>query len=619
MKTPYNFIPLNERVFCPDWSENVSMDFPFEDGLFGQIRYRLVAETPVFVDDGHDNFCSRNGEKYIPATSIKGCIRNVLRIISFGRIGDITKQRVGRHTQIYSEPREHQQTQSPDLADLIFGYVRGRDALRGRVQFSPCVCTEECARQQTTNLNLYSPHPDSKALYGRPVPSDDATPEVKGWKRYVMKPYQTSNMGQSTLNPIEEGSVFEGTVRFFNLRPLELGALLSAMSFFGHDPKDEFFHQIGQGKPYGYGRVRLHILACETHKNLDVLEHSSAIRPAQDAFSFLDYINDFVNGLINAGFSLANNPSITEFLTMCHFVATADDERFSYMGQHANDHTPIPPLSEIVQESCPFPGVDKEILRKYYQEWQDKQDFLSAARKGLEEENEAVLRQAVDIYVNKLKANQKKCEALYQIVRENLDGAISFRNFANLGFQKDDEGLLGDAEENLTKAKEIFETAKREGQSGIEVYQARYDEILEHLKKIKFVRTANLGLSNRSKELLGEAKDLYNALNEENKAKSALLYADVMNAYLTLGQSGIARDPKADIEKASSIEGLVNNALKWDGATMTPDILQALQGKMKELLSKIKKNGLKGKTINAIAQLNNRLKDNPDWIEIKVE
>lgn len=99
IKAPFNFVPLNEKVFFPDWAGQVSHDIPFSDGEIGEIDLELTAMTPVFVRNGHtredadkknDTYTSfskdENGQYFIPGTSVKGMIRNVLEIISFGKM-----------------------------------------------------------------------------------------------------------------------------------------------------------------------------------------------------------------------------------------------------------------------------------------------------------------------------------------------------------------------------------------------------------------------------------------------------------------------------------------------------------------------------------------------------
>lgn len=60
----------------------------------------------------------------------------------------------------------------------------------------------------------------------------------------------------TTLTPLSGGTKFKSTVIFHNLRPEELGALLSALTFHGYKEK-ECCHQLGQAKPFGYGRIKI--------------------------------------------------------------------------------------------------------------------------------------------------------------------------------------------------------------------------------------------------------------------------------------------------------------------------------------------------------------------------
>ena len=93
IKAPYNFVPVSEKVFFPEWADKVSHDIPFSDGESGVIDITITAKSPIFIRD-HENsedFChykTREGGKeyYIPGSSIKGMVRNVLEIMSFSKI-----------------------------------------------------------------------------------------------------------------------------------------------------------------------------------------------------------------------------------------------------------------------------------------------------------------------------------------------------------------------------------------------------------------------------------------------------------------------------------------------------------------------------------------------------
>jgi CRISPR/Cas system CSM-associated protein Csm3 (group 7 of RAMP superfamily) len=100
LKAPYNFAPLSDRVFFPEWADQISMDIPFSDGISGSIDLNIKALTPIFVRNGHSKQDGENkndtyksfskapdGKYFIPATSIKGEIRDVLEILSCGKLG----------------------------------------------------------------------------------------------------------------------------------------------------------------------------------------------------------------------------------------------------------------------------------------------------------------------------------------------------------------------------------------------------------------------------------------------------------------------------------------------------------------------------------------------------
>lgn len=98
IKTPYSFVPIPDQVYFPEWSGRISQDVPFLDGLSGTISFNLVSQTPVFVRDNQDpsSFCkTSDGRFFIPATSLKGEIESVLRILSFGKVGKVANASFG--------------------------------------------------------------------------------------------------------------------------------------------------------------------------------------------------------------------------------------------------------------------------------------------------------------------------------------------------------------------------------------------------------------------------------------------------------------------------------------------------------------------------------------------
>jgi len=102
---PYNFVPLSNKIVIPAWGKQVSHDLPFEEGLSGVLQFSIKTDTPLLVGDvqekkGKDEptvvkpyQLPGEGKYAIPGTSIRGMVRNVLEIASFGKIQRVDDKR----------------------------------------------------------------------------------------------------------------------------------------------------------------------------------------------------------------------------------------------------------------------------------------------------------------------------------------------------------------------------------------------------------------------------------------------------------------------------------------------------------------------------------------------
>lgn len=97
VKAPYNFVPLNEDVFFPEWADYISHDVPFKEGKSGKIELTITAESPIFIrgrEEAYPNggewkqyrFPKFDKKNYIPGSSIRGMLAHQLEIISFGKL-----------------------------------------------------------------------------------------------------------------------------------------------------------------------------------------------------------------------------------------------------------------------------------------------------------------------------------------------------------------------------------------------------------------------------------------------------------------------------------------------------------------------------------------------------
>ncbi len=92
--SPYNFVPLNKDVYYPSWSEKVSQDLPFSDSEDGVIEVDIHTVSPFFTRDGEkqgvfsSHIMGADGQRhyFIPATTVKGMLREIVEIMSFGKM-----------------------------------------------------------------------------------------------------------------------------------------------------------------------------------------------------------------------------------------------------------------------------------------------------------------------------------------------------------------------------------------------------------------------------------------------------------------------------------------------------------------------------------------------------
>lgn len=166
-------------------------------------------------------------------------------------------------------PENHLQKSKFDLAETIFGSTVN-ESFKGRVAFSHAFI-KDYQIEHEREIILGSPKPtffpfyleqNSKKPYST-FSNTDA--KINGWKRYLTHQdiekqlFNNENVNIRTkIKPLDKGCKFTSIVRFHNLREVELGALLSALTF--HSNNDKCFHLIGMAKPLGYGKIKLNNL-----------------------------------------------------------------------------------------------------------------------------------------------------------------------------------------------------------------------------------------------------------------------------------------------------------------------------------------------------------------------
>jgi len=208
-----------------------------------------------------------------------------------------------------------------DLAQSIFGYTNDSSALKGRVQFSHFKAIEDNIEPLPPRTEILgSPRASYYPIYVRQYGVDfktfmDSDFQIAGCKRYPIHQgssvTQTQDNGNAnvgtTFAPLRDGVEFQGKVRYHNLKKVELGALLSALTF--HTTSGTY-HNIGMAKPLGYGKIKIDIKGVE------------------DLESYLKSFEVMMEEIVPKWYQ--SNP-IKELLTMATEQNNAENSRLSYM------------------------------------------------------------------------------------------------------------------------------------------------------------------------------------------------------------------------------------------------------------------------------------------------
>lgn len=158
---PYNFVPLNEKVFYPSWSEQVTQDLPFSDSEDGVIEIKLKNISPLFTRDGSQkeysaHIMGKDGKRhyFIPGTTIKGMLREIVEIMSFGKMQEDKdfQNRWFGYRDVANRMNKAKSTEYLNKVNsAIPGWLSKEDE---RYFFTPCDGQLEKIKREEVSLNI---------------------------------------------------------------------------------------------------------------------------------------------------------------------------------------------------------------------------------------------------------------------------------------------------------------------------------------------------------------------------------------------------------------------------------------------------------------------------------
>jgi len=142
--TVYNFVPLSDKIAPPPVSQP-SFDIPLKGGISGEIDLYIKNIQPISIGDKQTKasqhqagkiyfFRTPNNKLAIPATSIKGAVRNILEIATFSRMNLVENKRFGyrdlqdpSYTSYFTKASKKQNNQSIFSSKVKAGWLQFKE------------------------------------------------------------------------------------------------------------------------------------------------------------------------------------------------------------------------------------------------------------------------------------------------------------------------------------------------------------------------------------------------------------------------------------------------------------------------------------------------------------
>lgn len=278
-----------------------------------------------------------------------------------------------------------------DYPSAMFGFSFMNEdknfySYKGRVKFENAILEgQPVFENRTIYKSLLNPKPTSFQLY---LKQEDTKPEdlktyqdeefeLRGRKFYWLKEnadiehlsnkYKANY--QTELKPLKKDSTFKGKIRFNSLTKDELGLLIFSLV-----PFENGFENIGQGKPFGFGKVKISLNDLYVKDNdkayKNIFSKDVYVLQDQDELNMFKtaYI-EYYNKKMGTGYELFSVENISLwglYLSKTHIVKNNDSE-YKYMDlKRFSRREVLKDITQYIKESKMYSILDAydQILEK---------------------------------------------------------------------------------------------------------------------------------------------------------------------------------------------------------------------------------------------------------------
>ena len=205
--------------------------------------------------------------------------------------------------------------------------------------------------------------------------------KISGWKRYPLrfgKPkYITAEEGTDSAtrfiplgryigNKFEEFT-FSGKLRFHNLKKVELGALISALTF--HLNNDKFYHNIGMAKSLGFGKIKIDV-DVKKYKDSVVAYELAMTKWAEEKLQKKWIETDQIKELFTMAYKELNIDDKLKYLKL------DPDKKINEFVDKKKNKECLPKVSEMFDIGDDYPNslLTQEILEQAKREEEEKKE-----------------------------------------------------------------------------------------------------------------------------------------------------------------------------------------------------------------------------------------------------
>lgn len=379
--------------------------------------------------------------------------------------------------------RKHQNYSGRDLSETIFGYIDENGGLKGRVHIGHAYGINQPKEDEEKREVLSGPKASYYPNYirqefgknGKVVEYStfmDHKPEISGWKRYPIHANGIKNNPAPNGNdkisvrfiPLKPGSEFKFKIRYHNLKEIELGALLSALTF---HQTEHTYHSLGMAKPLGFGKVKLQI---------------DGINQQEKYLKAFECYMNFALGNSHPEWHISSQ--VVELVTMSQEQNNSTSSaRLEYMklgmGRGENAFTEAKNNKEALDKYSNLVGKKANI-----QPLSSPKCISETKKKCQKEKDELKNLKPIDQLIPAYKADLlRKIEVRLEEKKKELIKALR-RQQATLAAAEVEKRKQEEAKEREVKKQELQELAKSEGLNLDEIDETNGRRAFDELKKV---------------------------------------------------------------------------------------------------------------------------------------